>query len=360
MSFAIQLNGTDFIRWGISAGIFAGFIALGIIARFLLKGIVLRWIHRAETTLNARLIVALTTPVVMVLIVTGFWIALALLDELAPNIDTLNNIFLILVIAIITMLLVRIAHAILGWYGEEITAKNKSEENKLFPVIKHVIDIVIYVLALMFALNRLNWDISPLIAGLGIGGLAVALALQPTLSNYIAGTYVLTDAILLKGHYIQIDGIVEGYVEDIGWRVTKIRHWQGNLVIMPNSKLAEATITNYDKPENPMMFMVECGVSYDSDLEKVERVTLEVARKLTQESDVSIKDYDPAFRFIKFGDSNIDFIVILKGQNRIAKFTLTNDFIKALHARFNKEGIEIQYPVRKLYFANNIHDNNDG
>ena len=359
MSLAIQLTGDDLIRWGISAGIIAGFIVLSIIIRFVLKKVVPRLTRRTKTTLDDRIIRALTAPIIIIVIVSGLWIALIRLNELASYTNNLQKAFTIIYIAIVAVLVVRLIHAILSWYGEKMAARTKSEEDKLFPVITRFIDIVIYALGLMFIINRFNWDITPLIAGLGIGGLAVALALQPTLSNYLAGTYVITDSIVRMGHYIQIEGGIEGYIEDIGWRTTKIRHWQGNLVIMPNAKLADAIITDYDKPEAPMTFMVECGVSYDSNLEQVEQVTLEVARKVLQESDVSVKDYNPLFRFTKFGDSNVDFFVILKGQNRISKFILTNAFIKALHARFAEEGIEIQYPARKVYFANGIPEKNN-
>jgi small-conductance mechanosensitive channel len=206
-------------------------------------------------------------------------------------------------------------------------------------------------MGLIIILDRFQVNISPLIAGLGISGLAVALALQPTLSNFLAGTYVMGDGVIRKGHYIAMEGGPEGFVEEIGWRTTKLRHWQGNLVILPNSKLADSIVTDFDVPDPPIVFVVECGVGYESDLKKVEQVTLEVARNILQSYPEGDKTFEPVVRFKEFGDSNINFAIVLKSVHRPGQFLLKHEFVKALHERFNQEGIEIAYPTRKLYMA---------
>jgi len=142
---------------------------------------------------------------------------------------------------------------------------------------------------------------------LGIGGLAVALALQPTLTNFLSGTYVISDSVIRKGDYIQLESGVEGTVEEIGWRITKIRHWQGNLVILPNTKLSDAVVTDFEKPDLSMVFGVDGGVSYSSDLEKVEQVIIEVATDVLKNNPEGVKDFTPSVKFKNFGDSNIKF-----------------------------------------------------
>ena len=123
------------------------------------------------------------------------------------------------------------------------------------------------------------------------------------------------------------------------------------MIILPNSKLAEAIVTDYEKPFKAMLFKVDCGVSYDSDLEAVEQVALLVAMEVMQKFPEGAKDFQPVVRFKHFGDSNIDFAVVLKSVDRPGQFLIKHEFIKALHKRFGEEGIEIQYPARKLYFA---------
>lgn len=355
MNITFQSAEADLIRWGISAGIFTGFVALAFFSRLLLSGIMRVLAHRTATMLDDLIVKALKGPVFTIIIVAGLWIALARLSELAPYVDVVHKIFIILYITIIAVTVVRVTDAILGWYGTEIAVRTQSEvDDRLVPIFRRISDIVIYAVALMIILDRLNVNISPLLAGLGIGGLAVALALQSTLSNFLSGTYVISDAIIRKGHYIQMDGGPEGWVEDIGWRTTKLRHWQGNLIILPNSRLADAIVTDFEKPDAPVVFTIDCGISYDSDLTKVEQITLEVARKLQQEHPLGAKDFEPVVRYNKFLDSNINFFVVLKGNDRAAQFVLKHEFIKMLHKRYREEGIQIEYPVRKLLFGNDL------
>lgn len=340
------------VNWVIAAGIFLFFVGLAFASGLILAGILRLVAHRTKTKLDDLIIKALKAPVFAALIALGLWLALVQVPELSNYDSTIHKIFVVIFIAIGAVAVVRVTNALVTWYVSEVAIRTDTDlDDKLMPILRRVGSLVIYSIALMIILSQLNVDISPLIAGLGIGGLAVALALQATLSNFLAGTQVMSDAVIRKGHYIMLDSGQEGFVEEIGWHSTKVRHWQGNLVVLPNSKLANAIVTDYDKPDASMLFAVACGVGYDSDLEKVERVTAEVAEEVMQKYPEGAKDFTPVVRFKEFGDSNINFAVVLKAVDRAGHFTLKHEFIKTLHKRFNEEGIEIQYPVRKLYFA---------
>jgi small-conductance mechanosensitive channel len=343
------------IQWVISAGIFTLFILVAILSRFILRAYVYKIAKHTKTILDDLIIKALTGPVFAIIITAGLWIAVVRLPEIENFTDIIHKIFITIYIFIVAVAVIRILHALLSWYSAEMAHRTKTTfDDRMIPIIRRVIDIFIYAIALMIVLSQLGIDITPMLAGLGIGGLAVALALQSTLSNFLSGTYVITDAVIQKGHYILLDSGQEGTVEDIGWRTTKIRHWQGNLIVLPNNKLADAAIIDFEKPEAPMIFTVDCGVSYDSDLEKVERVSIEVAKSIMDNSPLGARDFTPLVRFKQFGDSNINFAIMLKGIDRISQYALKHDFIKALHKRFAEEGIEIQYPARKIYYADNF------
>jgi small-conductance mechanosensitive channel len=246
-------------------------------------------------------------------------------------------------------------NAVLGWYAIEIAHRTETDlDEKLVPIVGRIVNVIIFGIALMIVLDRYNVQISPLIASLGIGGLAVALAIQPVLAGFLAGTFVVADAIVKKDDYIELDSGQTGYVEYVGWRSTKIRHWQGNLIVLPNSKLADAVVINYESPEPPMLFFVPCGVSYDTDLQHAEEVALEVAREVMQTCPEAVPEFEPALRWREFGDSNVNFIVVLKGVNRVAQFVVRHELIKALHRRYTEESIEINYPARKLQFSNDL------
>jgi small-conductance mechanosensitive channel len=199
-------------------------------------------------------------------------------------------------------------------------------------------------------LDYLGISITPMVAGLGLGGLAVALALQPTLSNFFAGTQIVLDHVVRVGDYIELDSGVKGYVTDIGWRSTRIRTAFNNMVIVPNSRLADSVITNYYGPSMELAVLVEAGVSYSSDLVQVEGVAREVAKEVIDELDEAVKTFEPWFGYEEFGDSNINFWIWLQAKDRFASFRVKSELMKRLKSRFDQEGITINYPVRHLTF----------
>lgn len=162
-------------------------------------------------------------------------------------------------------------HALLEWYGADIAARTTSDiDDRLTPIFRRIADVIEYAIAFMVMLSCLNIDISPILAGLGIGGLVVALALQSTLSYVLAGTYGITDLAIRIGYFIMLDNGTEGNVEEIGCLTTKIRTWEGNLVVLLNSRLSGAIVTYFEKLYIFVAFSIDCGVSYHSDLQKVE------------------------------------------------------------------------------------------
>ena len=190
-----------------------------------------------------------------------------------------------------------------------------------------------------------------MLAGIGIGGLAIALALSPTISSFIAGTYVVAEGHISEGDFVEIDADRAGFVESVGWRSTVLRSRFNNMIVVPNSLITESIVTNYTTPTPAVTGMVTCGVSYDSDLREVERICLKVADEVLEESEDAIKDFEPRVRFFEFADSNINFRIIFQGVDRVATFAMQHEIIMRLHARFKEEGIEINYPVRKLTTA---------
>jgi small-conductance mechanosensitive channel len=181
-----------------------------------------------------------------------------------------------------------------------------------------------------------------------LGGLAVALALQNTLSNVFAGIHIVSDRPINFGDYIHVEGGVSGFVEDIGWRSTRVRTLPNTLVIIPNSKLAESIITNYSLPVLEMSAVIQCGVDYGSDLEKVERVTIDVAKQIQKTIPGAKRDFQPFIRYHTFDESNINFSIILRVEEPAAKYIVTHEFIKALKKRYDEEGIEISWPIMKI------------
>ena len=331
--------------------VLASLLAALLFNRVLLP-LALRVADFVPTELDSHLVRAARWPVTLGLLVLGVYLALTIplhleeahhrwVDVVARALGTILGI----------MLVAGLVSRTLDWYLERLgELPSGIIDDRFFPLLRRVAVVIIYVLGGLLILDILQINISPLIAGLGIGGLAVALAVRPTLSDLFAGTYVLTEGAIKTGDYIELQSGVEGYVVGVGWRSTRIRTWTNNLVVIPNAHFAETVITNYGQPVPAVNVYLTCGVSYDSNLEHVEAVSREVMEHLLETDPNAIKSYGAWFGYDSFSDSNISFWLFIQARDRLASFDLQSALIRDLHRRFREEGIVINYPVRTLRF----------
>ncbi|MFF8032212.1 MULTISPECIES: mechanosensitive ion channel family protein [unclassified Streptomyces] len=215
-------------------------------------------------------------------------------------------------------------------------------------IFMNITRILVLSIGFLVGLQTLGISIAPLLTALGVGGLAVALALQDTLANLFAGIHILASRTVQPGDYIRLSSGEEGYVEDINWRQTTVRDLSNNLVVIPNGQLAKTNTTNFMRPEQQLTILVQAGVSYDSDLEQVERVTTEVVAEVMHEITGAVPEHEPAVRFHTFGDSRIGFTVILGVGEFSDQYRIKHEFIKRLHRRYRDEGIRIPSPARTV------------
>jgi small-conductance mechanosensitive channel len=201
----------------------------------------------------------------------------------------------------------------------------------------------------LVVLSSLGVSITPLLTALGVGGLAVALALQDSLANFFAGVHLLADQPVRVGDYVKLDSGPEGYVLDIGWRSTRIRMLANNVVIVPNQALARAVITNYNLPESRMALLIPLSVSYDADPDQVATVVREEALKAAGEIPGLLAEPAPFVRFIPgFGDHSLDFTLVCQVATFVDQYLVQDELRKRLLQRFRAERIEIPYPVRTV------------
>jgi small-conductance mechanosensitive channel len=212
---------------------------------------------------------------------------------------------------------------------------------------------VIYTLGLLIILDYLKISITPLITALGVGGLAVALALQDTLSNLFSGLHILATRKVRPGDYIKLEPNVEGYIRDITWRNTTIEALAGNLIIIPNSKLATGILTNFDLPASDSAVLVDFGVAYKTDLRRCEEVVGEVAKDIMARVPGGMPTFTPFVRFHTFGDFAIQGTIILRGGRFVDRYLIKHELVKSLHERFAREGIEIPFPARTVRIRKN-------
>ena len=215
-------------------------------------------------------------------------------------------------------------------------------------IFTNIVRIIIYTIGVLIILEMINVSIAPLLTALGVGGLAVSLALKDTLSDIFAGLHILLSKKVKPGDFISLDSGEMGYIQDITWRNTKMLERSNNIIHIPNIRLSSAIIKNYDTRDPAFSVKIPVGVGYNSDLEHVGKVIMEVANDMHAKMDEINKDTLPSFKFRAFGESSIDLAVYFRGNKYGDQNPIIHQFIKNIHERFNKEGIEIPYPIRTV------------
>jgi small-conductance mechanosensitive channel len=275
--------------------------------------------------------------------VIGAWIAAGYWPLTAEAHTVVHRVLFVVGALSVTIAVAAVASRLTGTYGLGFTAGMA-----VTSLMRTVVWNLVLVLGLLIVLNGLGISIAPMLTALGIGGLAVALALQEPLANLFAGLFITLAGQIRIGDYVRTSDGVEGYVVDFSWRATRIRMLANNLVLVPNAKLAQSTVTNFHLPAQDLAVLVDVGVDYGSDLQVVEQVTVEVAREVMQEVGGGVPEFEPFIRFNTFADSSVNFTVILRGREYVDQFLIKHEFIKRLHARYEREGIVIPFPQRTL------------
>lgn len=304
--------------------------------------------QKDEKSLHQRIIREIRWPFYFIVGSVGIYYAARSLEILRPYREVMWTFFVIFMVGLGVYITRKAMNATIYWYSTKDTRRLKIEQTALMS-LKNLLSLFIYCIAAIIILSNLGVEVTPLIASLGIGGLAVALALQSTLANYFAGLYIASDKSARIGDYIQIDPDMTGYVERMTWRSVWIKTINHTMIIIPNAKLAEATIINFDQPKQPMKFKVPCGVSYGSDLAKVEKIALRVAEEVGERTGNTVEGEKPYVRFYEFGDSNINFNTWFTIKRWDLQYVIKHEFIKSLKEAFDKEGIEIAFPCTNVY-----------
>ncbi|MBW4666915.1 MAG: mechanosensitive ion channel family protein [Cyanomargarita calcarea GSE-NOS-MK-12-04C] len=284
---------------------------------------------------------------------TFIWFAIAgfsgaiLSYEVKADIATiLHKIVTIIFLFSVTVVCARLT----GGFITLVTQRRKGVSTSL---ISNVAKGAVLILGTLILLQTVGVQITPVLTTLGVGGLAVGLALQSTLANLFSGFYLIISKQVRAGDYIKLETGEEGYVTDITWRDTNIKELSNNIIVVPNSKLGSAIFTNYNLPVKEITLSINLGVDYDSDLDIVERVTVEVAKEVMQEISPELIQTEPFLRYRNFGDFSIDFTVFLRVNEFFDQRIARHIFIKKLHKRYQQEGIKIPFPIREILMQEN-------
>jgi small-conductance mechanosensitive channel len=327
----------------------AEIIALAVFAWFLHR-YVIAWLRRltrkTETTFDDIVVDLLgraLRPLLVIAVAAGAMNVLPLPPEFMK---VANRILYLAALSFGLYYLVQLLQMIL----ERWLVKSAADRSLRDP-IRFVAKALFGILALVVVLENLGIKLTAVWTTLGVGSVAVALALQETLANFFAGFYLQLDRPIRVDDYVKLDSGQEGFVQKMGWRSTRIRTLWNNTVIVPNSKLASDIITNYSMPEPGMSLRLPVGVSYSADADLVERVLLEETREAAKEIPALLLEPPPMVRFMPgFGDSSLNFTLICRIATYVDQYVVQDTLNKRILARFRKEGIQIPFPQRDVHF----------
>lgn len=322
---------------------------VSVLGLFIMRAITFRilhkWAGRTDTQIDDIIIKSFRVPSVYWSIAIGLYIGVAVSELPAKYVFYLSK-------AIHVIVILSISFATANLSGKVF--KNYIQKSNLpLPttgLAYGMMKAVILIIGFLIVLSVMGISITPLITALGVGGLAVALALQDTLANLFAGIHILVEKSIRVGDFIRLETGQEGYVEDITWRTTRIRMLPNNMVVIPNNKLSQSIVTNYYLPEKRMSFLISIGVSYSSDPEKVEKILVEEAKTAVGEIPGLLGEPEPSVRFIPgFGESSLDFTLVCHVREFTDQYPVQHELRKRIFKRFKEEGIEIPFPHRTVY-----------
>ncbi|MGI2908537.1 mechanosensitive ion channel family protein [Tolypothrix sp. VBCCA 56010] len=342
------------MQWILPLGfILAGLLA-GIIAEKIVFSKLKTFVFRQRLPGSEILFRSLQRITFTWFVLGGFYGAIRAYRSLIPDIaEVLQTILTIVFLYSITLVIARLIAGFVRLYSRKTQGVSAS-------LLSNLATTTILILGTLIILQTIGVQITPILTTLGIGGLAVGLALQDTLANLFSGVYLIISKQVRTGDYVKLEDKHEGYITDITWRNTTIKELSNNVIIVPNSKLASAIFTNYHLPVKEITLTINVGVDYDSDLEQVERVTVEVAKKVMQEVSPELIENEPFIRFHTFGDSSIDFTVFMRVNEFFDQRIAKHKFIKQLHKRYQEEQIKIPFPIREVYTQANQTKNGNG
>ena len=318
--------------------------AAAVIARGIAFRLLHKWDRGTATLIGDIVIKAIRVPSMFWCIASGLYVGIAI-SELSVK----YSFYLSQALFVIVFFSFTIAVANLG--GKIFRDFMQKSELPLATtgLAYGIINGTIYVIGILIILAMLGISVTPLITALGVGGLAVALALQDTLANLFAGIHILVEKSIRVGDYIRLETGQEGLVEDITWRTTRIKMLPDTMVVIPNNKLSLSVVTNYSLPEKKMLLILPVSVAYDSDPDRIEAILIDEVEKAKGEVAGLLPDCEPIVRLSGFGASSLDFTLACAIGEYSVQQAVQHEMRKRIFRRFREEGIEIPFPHRTVY-----------
>ncbi|WMW24670.1 mechanosensitive ion channel family protein [Methanolobus sediminis] len=321
-------------------------VVLAFIADILFEKVFMHYAAKTRYDCDDLIVDALKKPIFYTVAFVGAFIAAEIVFPGNAAIEIIMGLLLTCLSILWIFALLKINKILFKHVLSHLVRKTDTKmDDELLPLFKNIVDVLLVFFGILAILKGVwDADILPLFASAGIVGLAVAFAAQDTISQLFGGISIYFDQPFKPGDRIEIDDGEIGIVQEVGIRSTRIKNLYNNMIVIPNSIIANSKVTNYTSPEESMMVKVTIGVAYGSDVEKVRGILTDIAKSVN----FVLDDPVPYVRFDNHGDFSLDFAIIMWVTNPGEKFTVINEVNTKINAEFEKEGIEIPFPVRTI------------
>jgi len=328
------------------------YAAITVAAGLVLAGVahlIVRWLKKkAEATdsqLDDIILMAVGTPLVVAIIALSVYIALTRFEIVPESMgwlitdQVINAVFILFgawIASVFTYNLIRT-------YGTLVAEKTETDlDDRLLPILEIAARYLIWFVAFLLILANFKIDITPLLAGAGIGALALALAAQDILSNFLGGAIIAMDKPFRLGDRVKIDTFF-GDVMSIGPRSTRIKTLDNQIVTVPNVKVTSSIVINYAMPDYSLKVRIPFSVAYGSDMERVKEILLAIAREAAEKTAWVITDPAPSVYFLEFGKSSLNGQLIIWTNNYDYAWDVQDYVNSRIARRFSEEKIEIPF-----------------
>jgi small-conductance mechanosensitive channel len=367
-TYLYELLGNDLLyQFSISAAVIFLSIIAAKLSSFFSRKIAQPYVKKTQTKQDDKLVEIIGWGIFRLVIIAGVFASLGIFENdwlfliglkstvinahpylaiLTKILDVLLFLYFVSTLVIISF---KLTVVLLDWYSESIDGgENRNLSGSLFPLIKKVVKVIIFLIAVVAVLSKFDVNISGLLVSLGVGSLAVALAAQETLSNMISGFAIMIDRPFRIGDRIRYAENKTGDVMEIGIRSTKILDFDHNIVVIPNNEIVKSHITNLTYPSSETRVVVEIGVAYGTDIQRAKKILLDI---VNNDEDI-IKEIPPEVYLINFADSSVVLRLTCRTNNYKKVFEIQCKTREKIYEIFRRENIEIPFPQRVITINN--------
>ncbi len=328
----------QYVRAIILLVIFLLLIRLGV---YVLQKFILKFVKKTKTELDDIILKKVSFPITAIVFLISFWISvqeLTILDSVIKQIGLILHSLIVINIGCVFYIIIDLA--LFKSWRKFVSKTRTNLDDSLVYLVHSFLKVLLVVLAILYILNLWGIEIGPVLAGLGIAGLAVALALQPSLSNIFSGIAMILDKTIGIGDVVSLDPETSGSIEKIGLRSTKIRTFDNELIVVPNSKMADGIVKNITLPEPEARVVVPFSVEYGSDIKKVKEIIMREIKKVEN----FIENPEPVVRFLEMGSSSLNFKAFFYVNSFKNRYSALDEANTRIYNALNKAKINIPYP----------------